>query len=179
MMDNGSDFDDQWCDDEYSSEASEFDREGKIRHNQLHTIGYHEGREKGQKDAAQEGFVSGFKESVSAGYKWGLVGGVSSALACLPDGLKEKLVESVEARDKFQTLYTSIKSISKEDALGLYRGEILHNQSKGDSKAAEETSSSETLPSDPISRSSRLQGYSEELESLLQSSTIQVHSAVE
>ncbi|KAI3996780.1 hypothetical protein MKX01_041080 [Papaver californicum] len=178
MMDNGSDVDDQWCDDDYTNEASEFDREGKIRHNQLHTIGYHEGLSKGQEAAAQEGFTNGFKESVSVGYRWGLVRGISSALACLPDGLKEKLVESLEARDKFQMLYTSISSVSNEDALGLYRDEILQNQSKEHPKPAEENSTSETL-SNHISRCNRLRGYSEELKVLLQSSAIQVHSAVE
>ncbi|KAI3924634.1 hypothetical protein MKX01_009504 [Papaver californicum] len=171
---NGSDVDDLWGDD------SEFElgREWQRRHNELHTIGYHEGLSKGQEAAAQEGFTVGFKESVSIGYKWGLVKGISSALASLPDGLKEKLVESLEARDKLQTLYTSVSSVSSAHALGLYRDEILPYQSKAYSEPAEGDSSSETSL-DHISRSNRLGSYSEELEFLLRSSAIQVHSAVE
>ncbi|KAI3866971.1 hypothetical protein MKX03_022014 [Papaver bracteatum] len=126
MMYNGSD--DQWCDDDYTDEVSEFDRLGKIRKNQFHTlslqhkyfffsffealdfiVGYNEGLSKGQEAAVQEGFTNGFKESVSVGYNWGLV-----------NGLKEKLVEILEVREKFQILYTSINSVSEEDALGLY-----------------------------------------------------------
>ncbi|RZC68678.1 hypothetical protein C5167_032564 [Papaver somniferum] len=179
MMDNGSDVvDDKWCDDYYTDDASEFHRQERIRLNKLHTVGYHEGLSKGQEAAVQDGFTNGFKESVSVGYNWGLVRGVSSALACLPDGLKEKLVESLEAREKFQMLYTSISSVSEEDALGLYRDEILRNQSKEYPKPAEENSTSETL-SNHISRCNRLRGYSEELKVLLQSSAIEVHSAVE
>ncbi|KAI3984116.1 hypothetical protein MKX01_035243 [Papaver californicum] len=168
---NGSDVDDLWgVDSEF-----ELGREWQRRHNELHTIGYHEGLSKGQEAAAQEGFTVGFKESVSVGYKWGLVKGISSALAGLPDGLKEKLVESLEARDKLQMLYTS----SSAPALGLYRDEILPYQSKAYSEPAEGGDSSSETSLDHITRCNRLGSYSEELEFLLQSSAIQVHSAVE
>ncbi|MCL7047380.1 hypothetical protein MKW94_003859, partial [Papaver nudicaule] len=112
-----------------------------------------------QEAAAQEGFTSGFKESVSVGYKWGVVCGISSALACLPDGLKEKLVESLEAREKFQ-MFTHLSVPFPRKMLLVYN-----------------TSNSETLSSYHISRCSRLRGYSEELEFLRQSSAVQVHSA--
>ncbi|KAL8480576.1 hypothetical protein ACS0TY_027209 [Phlomoides rotata] len=107
-----SDPGDSWYDDEPSVEQlkkeSDMDREWKRRHNQFHTIGYRDGVIAGKEAAAQEGFNIGFKESVLNGYNWGLVRGIGSAMACLPGGLKEKLVEVEETRNKFQSLHESV-----------------------------------------------------------------------
>ncbi|KAF5950270.1 hypothetical protein HYC85_012263 [Camellia sinensis] len=104
---------------------SDLDREWKRRHDQFHTIGYRDGVTAGKEASAQEGFNLGFKESVLAGYNWGLVRGVTSALTLLPDGLREKLVETQEEKDKFQSLYESVHSLSTTDALKLF-----HDMSK-------------------------------------------------
>ncbi|RCV05432.1 hypothetical protein SETIT_1G083600v2 [Setaria italica] len=81
--------------------CSNFDREWIHRQNQFHKMGYRDGITEGQKDSAQEGFHVGFRQSVNVGYKWGLVRGVTSALASLPDSLKEKLssVQEISADD--------------------------------------------------------------------------------
>ncbi|KAL8500931.1 hypothetical protein ACS0TY_020500 [Phlomoides rotata] len=119
-----SDPGDSWYDDEPSVEQlkkeSDMDREWKRRHNQFHTIGYRDGVIAGKEAAAQEGFNIGFKESVLNGYNWGLVRGICSAMACLPGGLKEKLVEVEETRNKFQSLHESVQSLSTTDALKLF-----------------------------------------------------------
>ncbi|OUZ99176.1 Essential protein Yae1 [Macleaya cordata] len=140
-------------------------------------IGYRDGLTSAREASTQEGFNIGFKESVLVGYKWGLIRGVSSALACLSDGLKEKLVENIEAREKLQILYESVNSVSTKDALDLYGVEIFASKSKEHCKCAEGKSTLEIVP-DEISSCSQLGSYSLELESLLQSSVIQVHSAV-
>lgn len=120
--DNGyeSDPDDSWYDDDSSSKAFDMDREWRRRHDQFHTIGYRDGLIAGKEAAAQEGFNVGFKDSVLTGYNWGLVRGFSSAMASLPGGLKEKLVETEETRSKFQQLHESVQSISSTDALKLF-----------------------------------------------------------
>ncbi|KAL8482508.1 hypothetical protein ACS0TY_028618 [Phlomoides rotata] len=81
---------------------------------------YRDGVIAGKEVAAQEGFNIGFKESVLHGYNWGLVRGIGSAMACLPGGLKEKLVEVEETRNKFQSLHESVQSLSTTDALKLF-----------------------------------------------------------
>ncbi|XP_022138890.1 uncharacterized protein LOC111009960 [Momordica charantia] len=111
--------------DEGLEEISDLDREWQRRHDQFHTIGYRDGLISGKEAAAQEGFNVGFKQSVFIGYKLGLVRGVSSVLACLPDDLKEKLMGNEENSSKFQSLYECTNSISTADALRLFNDEIL------------------------------------------------------
>ncbi|CAA0808940.1 Essential protein Yae1- N-terminal [Striga hermonthica] len=125
---NESDADDCWYDDESSYEnsverldkARDMEREWERRHNQFHTIGYRDGLIAGKEVAAQEGFNIGFKESVLAGYNWGLVRGITSAMMCLPDGLKEKLVETEETMNEFRKLHEHVQSLSTTDALKLF-----------------------------------------------------------
>ncbi|GMP55151.1 hypothetical protein CsSME_00020058 [Camellia sinensis var. sinensis] len=112
----------------------------------------------GKEASAQEGFNLGFKESVLAGYNWGLVRGVTSALTLLPDGLREKLVETQEEKDKFQSLYESVHSLSTTDALKLF-----HDMSK---RSVEQIDSNEA--SSNVDQSFNiLQNYSGELKSLV------------
>ncbi|KAF6149861.1 hypothetical protein GIB67_010935 [Kingdonia uniflora] len=160
-----------WCDD--GSINDDFNERLKLTFDLggLHSIGYRDGITAGKKAIAQEGFNEGFKQSVHAGHKWGLVRGVSSALACLPDGLKEKLIETVETREKFHSLYESIHRVSRKDALKFFHGEILASESDEQAKSPE---GNFVVPS-----SSQLNGYFTELESLLESSAIQVHLTVE
>ncbi|KAL2475284.1 Essential protein Yae1 [Abeliophyllum distichum] len=82
---NGSD---DWCDEDGSSREWESER---IR-NQFVTVGYRVGLMAGQEASAQDGFYIGFKQSVSAGCNLGIVRGVTSAINCLPDELKKRLV---------------------------------------------------------------------------------------
>ncbi|XP_051142243.1 uncharacterized protein LOC127259054 isoform X2 [Andrographis paniculata] len=112
-----TDTDDAWYDDGDSIDKANVDREWEKRRNQFHTIGYRDGLIAGQEAAAQEGFNVGFKELVFSGYNWGLVRGITSALACLPTSLKEKLIETEETRTKFQFLHESVQSVSTTDAL--------------------------------------------------------------
>ncbi|KAL6495743.1 hypothetical protein OROGR_030306 [Orobanche gracilis] len=118
-----------WYDDESSYEDSveklnkaneNLDREWRRRHNQFHTVGYRDGLIAGKETAAQEGFNIGFKDSVLSGYNLGLVRGITSAMACLPGVLKEKLVETEETRNKFGQLHESVQSLSTMDALKLF-----------------------------------------------------------
>ncbi|XP_073017009.1 uncharacterized protein [Primulina eburnea] len=124
-----SELDDLWYDNNDSSRESsvdklkipsDMDREWQRRHDQFHTIGYRDGLIAGKEASAQEGFNIGFKDSVSIGYNWGLVRGITSAMAFLPLGLKEKMVETEETRNKFQSLHESIHSLSTADALILF-----------------------------------------------------------
>ncbi|XP_019058692.1 PREDICTED: yae1 domain-containing protein 1-like isoform X2 [Tarenaya hassleriana] len=65
-----------WGSDEESNRES-LDREWQRRRDEFHAIGYRDGIIAGKEAAAQEGFNIGFKESVLAGYKFGLVRGIS------------------------------------------------------------------------------------------------------
>uniref|UniRef100_A0A1S4DX60 Essential protein Yae1 N-terminal domain-containing protein n=1 Tax=Cucumis melo TaxID=3656 RepID=A0A1S4DX60_CUCME len=116
--------------DEGLEETADLDREWQRRHDQFHTIGYRDGLIAGKEAAAQEGFNIGFKQSVSVGYKLGLVRGVSSVLASLPDDLKEKLAGTPENQSKFQSLYESVNSLSTVDALRLFNGDITTQHTK-------------------------------------------------
>ncbi|KAA8537302.1 hypothetical protein F0562_027011 [Nyssa sinensis] len=119
-----------WADsNEELDKASDLDREWQKRRNQFHTIGYRDGLTAGKEASAQEGFIIGFKESVHVGYNWGLVRGVTSALSCLPDELKEMLLETQEKRNKLRGLYESVHSLSTADALKLFHDDILMNKS--------------------------------------------------
>ncbi|GJN16733.1 hypothetical protein PR202_gb03754 [Eleusine coracana subsp. coracana] len=106
---------------------STLDREWSHRQNQFHKMGYRDGITEGQKDSAQEGFNIGFRQSVNVGYKWGLVRGVTSALASLPDSLKEKLLPDIHHRKKLQDLNNSVHIISADDALQMFHDSIRHH----------------------------------------------------
>ncbi|KAL3617409.1 hypothetical protein CASFOL_037730 [Castilleja foliolosa] len=81
-----SDSGDLWYDDDVTShehsvekmnKGSDMEREWQRRHNHFHKIGYRDGLIAGKEAAAQEGFNIGFKNSVFAGYNWGLVRGIT------------------------------------------------------------------------------------------------------
>ncbi|CAK9317061.1 unnamed protein product [Citrullus colocynthis] len=148
--------------DEGLEETTDLDREWQRRHDQFHTIGYRDGLIAGKEAAAQEGFNVGFKQSVSVGYKLGLVRGVSSVLASLPDDLKEKLAGTEENRRKFQTLYESVNSLSTVDALRLFNDDITAQQ-----RVNENTNSQTKNLSKQNSDYGRLRKFYGELEALL------------
>ncbi|KAI5316612.1 hypothetical protein L3X38_036319 [Prunus dulcis] len=54
----------------------------------------------GKAASSQEVFNIGFRQSVLLGFNWGLV--TRGALAYLPDGLREKLIETEDKRTGFQ-----------------------------------------------------------------------------
>ncbi|XP_073018303.1 uncharacterized protein [Primulina eburnea] len=134
--------DDLWYDNDDSCRESsvekleipsDMDREWQRRHDQFHTIGYRDGLIAGKEASAQEGFNIGFKDSMSIGYNWGLARGITSALAFLPLGLKEKMVEIEETRNKIQRLHESIHSLSTADALIIFHEHLkkkLGNQNE-------------------------------------------------
>lgn len=159
-LDNLSNDDDGsfWDGSEEHNSQSDLNREWQKRRDQFHTIGYRDGLAAGKEASAQEGFNEGFKESVLVGYRWGLVRGVTSAFSCLPDGLREKLVESQEERDKLQSLYKSVHSLSTNDALKVFHDSFL---AKKAAEASDDVASSKDESSDI------LQNYSEELKSLI------------
>ncbi|EYU38259.1 hypothetical protein ABFS82_02G113300 [Erythranthe guttata] len=134
---------DLWYDEESSEKdsteklnaASDMEREWQKRRNQFHTIGYRDGVIAGKEAAAQEGFNIGFKDSVLNGYNWGFVRGITSAIACLPGGLKEKLVETEEMRNKFQSLQQSVQSLSTIDALKLFYEDGKRKSSNGENSS--------------------------------------------
>ncbi|GMI95666.1 hypothetical protein like AT1G34570 [Hibiscus trionum] len=160
--------------DEELDKTSDLDREWQRRHDQFHTVGYRDGLIAGKEASAQEGFNIGFKQSVPIGYNWGITRGVTSALACLPDELRERLIETQEKRDKFRELYGSVNSLSAQDALKLFHDDILTK------KAAEQSKSKEASVSvggaqEQSSNSASLGTYTAKLQSLtLDSSEIQV-----
>ncbi|XP_027163463.1 protein YAE1-like isoform X1 [Coffea eugenioides] len=129
-----SDGDELWYDDgalpyetEKVEKAFDMEREWQRRREQFHTIGYRDGLVAGKEASAQEGFNIGFKESVFVGQAWGLVRGVTSAWVCLPDGVKEGLVETEEKRNKLRQLHESVRGISATDALKLFHDHLNNN----------------------------------------------------
>ncbi|WMV37399.1 hypothetical protein MTR67_030784 [Solanum verrucosum] len=103
---NNDSHDSEWCDvwsddgdlchdsTDTLDKTSEIDREWQRRHDQFHTVGYRDGLMAGKEASVQEGFNVGFTDSVYVGYNWGLVRGITSALASLPGGLKERMVNT-------------------------------------------------------------------------------------
>ncbi|KAG2671765.1 hypothetical protein I3760_13G010600 [Carya illinoinensis] len=159
-------------------ESSELDREWQRRREQYHTHGYREGISAGKESSAQEGFNIGFKQSVLVGYNWGIVRGVTSALASLPDGLKERLIETQEKRDEFRVLYESVRSISTVDALRLFNDDLVAKKAL---EGSENSEASSRLPSlqEQSSGCNRLENYFVELQSLLSDCpTLDVHFPV-
>ncbi|KAK6140395.1 hypothetical protein DH2020_025865 [Rehmannia glutinosa] len=172
-----SDPGDLWYDDESSYEesveklnkASDMEREWQRRHNQFHTIGYRDGLIAAKEAAAQEGFNIGFKDSVFTGYNWGVVRGITSAMACLPAALKDTLVETEETRNKFQCLHESVRSLSTTDALKLF----YEDQKKSSNqKESAKPSSSVAASNHQSSDISILENYRIELQSLISESPL-------
>ncbi|KAK1435032.1 hypothetical protein QVD17_00787 [Tagetes erecta] len=153
--------------------SSDLDREWQRRKNQFHAIGYRDGLLAGKEASAQQGFNIGFKESALVGFNWGLVRGVTTALVCLPDELKEKLIKSPETGNKFQKLYESVNNLSTTDALkvfsdGLSKREVQHNDQAARLLPLEEPSSDYSV----------LDGCYRQLQSLIvESPAIEVHSS--
>ncbi|KAL5226914.1 hypothetical protein ABZP36_015179 [Zizania latifolia] len=160
VVDHVAEADDEIWDDASDSpgHGSTLDREWVHRQNQFHKMGYRDGIAEGQKDIAQEGFNVGFGQSVHAGYKWGLVRGITSALVSLPDSLKEKLLPNVQCKGKLQDFQNSVQEISAEDALQMFHESILQSiHSSGESH----------VTSNRATNSSRLQSLSTDLVLLL------------
>lgn len=125
-----SEGDDQWYEDEACDsteklgKACDMDREWQRRREQFHTIGYRDGLLAGKDASVQEGFNAGFKESVFVGHRWGVVRGVTSALASLPDAVREKLMEIEEKRKRMQHLHESVQRLSTNDMLKLFYDDL-------------------------------------------------------
>ncbi|KAG0479620.1 hypothetical protein HPP92_010478 [Vanilla planifolia] len=113
--------------DEHSSDSLILNREWERRHSQFHTMGYRDGITAGKEASAQEGFNDGFKQSVYAGYSWGLVRGISSVMATFPDHLKEKLIKDPQNKERLQKLYASTQAISSNNALQIFHSNIQQN----------------------------------------------------
>ncbi|XP_074269368.1 uncharacterized protein LOC141592542 isoform X2 [Silene latifolia] len=151
-----------WFDDNCDNDL-ELHNEWKLRRDKFYTDGYREGIIEGQKDSAQEGFNLGFKDSVMVGYKWGIVRGVTSALAHLPDEVKKKLVEEEEVRKEFLNLHDQVDAIATDDALKLYYDKIKREKS-GEQSNSVDSDPSRTQQSDCVG----LETYVGKLELLLQ-----------
>ncbi|KAK6928850.1 Essential protein Yae1, N-terminal [Dillenia turbinata] len=147
--------------------SSDLDREWQRRQNQFHMIGYRDGLLAGKEASAQEGFNVGFKDSVLEGYNLGLVRGITSVFACLPDGLKEKLVEKEENQIKLQHLYECFHSLSATDALKLFHLEVLAKKSEETSESTQGTSTSTGLQCLSSSDPGSLRNCYGELKSIL------------
>ncbi|XP_044488541.1 uncharacterized protein LOC123213217 [Mangifera indica] len=164
--------------DEEFDHSSDLDREWEKRRDQFSTIGYRNGLIAGKEASAQEGFNIGFKQSFLSGYNWGLVRGVTSAFAALPNELKEMLVETQENRNKFQSLYTSVHSLSTNNVLSLYHDDIMASKAVGHSDNAEISSNVVGLQ-EQSSGCSHLENHIVELQSLLlETPAVQVHLTV-
>ena len=99
-----------------------------------------------------------------------------SALAVLPDALKEKLIDTEERRTEFKKLHESTRSLSTTDALKLFNDSIVAKKSteKGESS---EVSSHEGDHHQQRSEQKQLESYYEELQSLiLKSPQIKIQS---
>jgi len=135
--------DDIWDDASDSpGHASNLDREWIHRQNQFHKMGYRDGITEGQKDSAQEGF------------------NVTSAIASLPDNLKEKLVPDAQCRRKFLDVHTSVQEISADDALQMFIEDICQSNHASDDSHV-------TSTADGATESNRIKNLSNDLVLLL------------
>ena len=91
-------------------------------------------------------------------------------MASLPDGLKEKLIETQEKRNEFRGLYESVHSISTADALRLFNDDIISKKALERSENAEASSHHVPGLQEQSSDCSRLENYFKELQSLLSDS---------
>ncbi|KAM3354652.1 hypothetical protein ACQJBY_025397 [Aegilops geniculata] len=114
------DDDSSWCD--YASDSpghgSSLHAEWAHLQDRLHKMGYRESITEGQKDAAQEGFNLGHRQSAPEGY---------NALASLPDSLKEKLLLDAQRRGKLEDLRNSVQEIPPEAALRMFHESIIQD----------------------------------------------------
>eukprot|EP00252_Welwitschia_mirabilis_P011651 TRINITY_DN2598_c0_g2_i1.p1 TRINITY_DN2598_c0_g2~~TRINITY_DN2598_c0_g2_i1.p1 ORF type:complete len:223 (+),score=41.08 TRINITY_DN2598_c0_g2_i1:150-818(+) len=118
-------WDDETKDDDLNLDSNvELDREWEARRNNFYTVGYREGLLAGKESSAQAGFNDGFKLSILHGYEWGIVRGLTSAFASLPEQLKNKLVES-DVRTRVETLYGKVSSITGIDAQKYFYEDVL------------------------------------------------------
>lgn len=91
-----------------------------------------------------------------------------STLASLPDGLREKLIETEEQRTGFQGLYESVHSLSTTDALGLFNDEITSKKDREQTERSDTSSLEvETGLEEQRLGHTGLGNYSAELRSLL------------
>ena len=98
-----------------------------------------------------------------------------SALAFLPDDLREKLIDEQETRDKFRKLHGSVHDLSTEAALKLFYGALTTKQ--GEEKSGEKEPCSSLCSgsgcvsgSRSVSATNDLGSYVTELSSLLDNS---------
>ncbi|CAN4080656.1 unnamed protein product [Withania somnifera] len=181
---NNDSHDGDWCDlwsddgdfchdsTDKLDKTSEMDREWKRRHDQFHTIGYRDGLMAGKEASAQEGFNGGFRDSVYVGYNWGLVRGTTSALASLPDGLKERMVDTTEIQNKFQLLHESVQSHSTMEMLQLFHDYL---SKKSEESGNDDNSNSCLAGSNDLSSSdSLLENYQKELQSVIDESGLKL-----
>ncbi|XP_060217497.1 uncharacterized protein LOC132644868 [Lycium barbarum] len=153
--------------------TSEMDREWQRRHDQFHTIGFRDGLMAGKEASAQEGFNVGFRDSVYVGYNWGLVRGITSALASLPDGLKERMVDTKEMQNKFQHLHESVRSRSAAEMLKVFHDYLSKKSEECD---LNDSSSSCLADSNDLSSDDSLfENYQKELQSLIDESGLKLH----
>ncbi|KAH0981769.1 hypothetical protein GBA52_008946 [Prunus armeniaca] len=138
-------------------------------------VGYREGVIAGKEASSQEGFNIGFKQSVLVGYNWGLVRGVTSALANLPDGLREKLIGTEDQITGLQGLCESVHSLSTTDALRLFNDEIMDKKAREHSENADTSSLEAGLPEQIPDRSVLRNHFAELRSLLLESPAIKVH----
>lgn len=184
---NSNSYDGDWCDlwsddgdlchdsTDKLDKTSEMDREWQRRHDQFHTIGYRDGLMAGKEASAQEGFNVGFRDSVYVGYNWGVVRGITSALASLPDGLKERMVDTKEIQNKFQHLHESVQSRSTTEMLNVFHDYL---SKKSEESSQNDNSSSSLADSNYLSSNdSLLENYQKELQSVIDESGLKLHLA--
>lgn len=113
--------DDIWDDLSCSPDhGSILDRKWAYSQELLHKMGYRDGITKARNDGEQEGWNVGSRQ----GYKWGLVRGITSALASLPNSLKEKLLLDAHRRRELEDLHNSVREISAAGALQMFHESI-------------------------------------------------------
>ncbi|XP_006396042.2 uncharacterized protein LOC18994753 isoform X2 [Eutrema salsugineum] len=158
--------------DEESSEAYSMNKDSEKRLEQFRMAGYRDGITAGKEAAAQEGYNVGYKESVLAGYKFGFVRGVSSALAFLPDELREKLIDEQETKEKFQKLHDSVHALSTEAAMKLFYGTLTRKQreEKSGEEGSESGPGSGSVSGSGVYATTDLGSYVTEVSSLLDKS---------
>ncbi|KAF8116393.1 hypothetical protein N665_0018s0003 [Sinapis alba] len=155
--------------DDEPSEAYSMNKETEKICEKFHTVGYRDGISAGQNGAAQEGYNIGYRESVLTGYNFGIVRGVSSAMAFLPDELREKLIDEQETRDKFHKLHDFVHALSTEAAMKVFYGTLTTKQVE-DKSGEEGSDSSRASVFVGATSTTDLGGYVTELSSLLDKS---------
>jgi hypothetical protein len=106
--------------------------------------------------------VLSFYSSVSLDFNFPSVIFPSSALASLPDSLKEKLVPDVQRRGKLQDLHRSVQEISADDAVQMFHESICQSNRPSDGSGSHVTSTS-----DGATESNRMKSLSKDLVLLL------------